>query len=230
MHRKIIMASAAAACFMFCAPAMASSSGGHFGGVNMGVDIGWAHVFGQIDDVNPNYADNSGFQDVDSADGIVLGARLGYDWLFANQWLFGLEIGAQDINAESAGCGASGCRDGAEGNPNLAYDVKGVATFRARFGYIFNPDTMVYVGGGFAVAEVQTHHHDDEEYDGQTRNFTGYSINGGFQRALNDSTDLRLDVAYEHYSAKHWTDMADEDFGARPEVLTVTLGAVWHLN
>ena len=228
MQRRLpLLASAAVICLGFSATAWAGS--GHFNGLSAGVDIGWAHVFGQIDDVNPNYANNSGFQDVDSANGVLLGGHLGYDWQFSDHWLFGLEAGAQRIFAESAGCGAAGCSDGANGNPNLAYDIEGTGTARARFGFILNPDTMIYVAGGWAFAEVTTHHHDDDEGDGESRNFSGYTLGAGVQRAISSSTDIRLDVAYDHFSDKHWVDDFDEEFGAEPELLTVSLGAVWHL-
>ena len=37
-------------------------------------------------------------------------------------------------------------------------------------------------------------------------------------------------TVYDHFGDKHWVDDFDEEFGAEPEFLSVTLGAVWHLN
>src|SRR6185369_17063184 len=72
--------------------------------------------------------------------------------------------------------------------------------------------------------------HDNDEFDGQTRNFTGYSLDAGLQQAMSEHADLRLDLAYENFSSKHWTDPVNENFGAKPEVFTASLGAVWHFN
>lgn len=228
MQRKLtLLASAAVLTFALAGQANATD---RFAGFNVGIDLGWAHVFGQIDDVNPNYANNSGFQDVDSANGFLLGGHLGYDWKVNDSWLVGVEATVQTIMAETAGCGAAGCSDGSNGNPNLAYDMEGAATFRGKVGFIINPDTMIYGAAGFAIAEVTTHHHDDDEGDGASRNFSGYSLGAGVQRAVTSNADIRLDVTYDHFSEKHWTDNFDEDFGAEPELLTVSVGAVWHLN
>lgn len=229
MQRIILLASVAVVCSSYAGTAAAGPAG-HFAGPSAGVDIGWAHVMGQIDDVNHNYANTAGFQDVQSSDGFLLGGHLGYDWQFGGQWVAGLEAGVQSITADTANCGAAGCANGSGDTANLGYDMKGIATFKGRVGFIVMPETLLYVSGGFALAEVATQHHDNEQYDGTTRSFSGYTVGAGVQHELTQNADVRLDFAWDQFSSKHWEDNADEPFGARPEAITLSFGAVWHLD
>ncbi len=231
MQRKIpLLASVAVVCLSYASAANAGPMG-HFAGPSAGVFIGWAHVMGQIDDVNPNYANNSGFQDVKSTDGYLLGGHLGYDWQFDGSWLAGLETSVAEVTTDTNGCDAAGCRDGGEGGqPNLAYQMKSIFKLRARVGFLIMPDSLLYGAAGFALAGVQTLHHDNSEGDGTTRIFDGYTLAAGVQHTLSEHADVRFEVSYDHFGSKHWTDNFGETFGAEPTDITVSLGAVWHLD
>jgi len=185
---------------------------------------------GQINDVNPNYANVAGYQDVSEADGVLLGGRLGYDWMVDPNWLVGAEANVNMVAAETADCGAAGCANYNNPGSALSYDLESLASLRGRVGYLVDPNAVLYVFGGWALAEVTTHHHDSSEGDGASRNFNGYTVGGGAQYAVSNSTDVRLEVTYYDFSSKTYTDQFAETFGSDPEALTVSLGAVFHFD
>lgn len=227
-----LLASAALAALALSAsmvPAQAAPPG-HFGGFTVGVDLGYVDVIGQINDIGPNYANDAGFQDVDGASGVLLGGRLGYDGMVDNGWLIGGELNVAMVSAETAGCDAPGCYNQHYGNPALTYDLNALSSIRARGGYVVDPSALLYAFAGFAYAQATFHHYDSYEYDGAARNYTGYTLGGGAQYVVNDKTDVRFEVAYYDFGSKNWTDNTNEDFGLEPEAVTLSLGAVFHIN
>lgn len=194
-------------------------------GLYAGVSLGYANVFGEINDEGSNYANNAGFQDVDSADAFTVGAQIGYNFQISDSIVLGLEVGASGVFGEDAGCGAAGCSDSNNGNPALSYDVTGLGSLNARAGFLITDDTLLYATGGLAVAEVTTNHWDSSQYDGTSRLFGGWNIGAGAEMRVTESASIRLEGRYYDFSSKNWTDAANEDFGADPQVLTISLGA-----
>ena len=230
MKSELLATVAVGALALGLSSAAQAAAPGHFGGFTVGVDLGYVDAMGQINDTNPNYADNAGYQDVDSASGVLLGGRLGYDGMVDNGWMIGGELNVNIVSVESAGCGAPGCSDYNYGNPALDYQLKALSSVRARGGYVVDPNAMLYAFAGFAYGQIETHHHDSSEYDGAARNFTGYTLGAGAQYAVNDKTDVRFEVAYYDFGKKTETDQTDETFGWEPEAVTLSLGAVFHIN
>lgn len=230
MKMKLLATAAASALVLTMSATAQAAPAGHFGGFTAGIDLGYVDAMGQINDTNPNYADNAGYQDVNSSSGILLGGRLGYDGMVDNGWMIGGELNVNVVSAESTGCGASGCADYNNGNAALDYQLKALSSIRARGGYVVDPNALLYAFAGFAYAQVETHHHDSNEYDGNARNFNGYTLGGGAQYVMNDKTDVRFEVAYYDLGKKTETDHTDETFGWNPQAVTLSLGAVFHIN
>ncbi len=225
-----LLTAAAAGALMLAATSTAQAEN-RFAGFTASLDLGWTQVMGQINDVNPNYANVAGYQDVDEGSGVLLGGRLGYDFALGDQWLAGAELNVNMVSADTATCEAAGCADSNSATgPALSFDMESLASARARLGYVIDPKALLYGFVGYAYSEVTTHHHDSSEGDGRSRNFHGYTLGGGAQYAVGATTDVRGEVAYYNFSDKIYTDQFDETFGSDPEALTVSLGVVFHLN
>ena len=154
-------------------------TGADWNGLYAGVSLGYANVFGRIDDVGANYSNNAGFADVESADAFTLGGQIGYNFQVSDSIVLGLEAGASGVFGEDAICSLSeGCGDNLNGdNAALAYNVTGLGSLNARAGFLVMDNTLLYATGGFAAASVETHHWDSSEYDGSSRLFYGSTNN-----------------------------------------------------
>jgi outer membrane immunogenic protein len=116
----------------------------YWSGFYAGVNLGWG--LDQID--NTAFAPASGTTTFDSfqRSGVLGGGQIGYNWLFYNSWLLGIEadIDGADIDGTNTHCNAPGCSS-ADGRT----DVFGTA--RGRIGFVQN-SWLLYATGGFAYA------------------------------------------------------------------------------
>lgn len=204
------------------APAMEA-----FNGFYAGVSLGYVNTRGQIDDVNPNYADTAGFQDVVAANGFLLGGQIGYDFRLDSNFVVGIGADAKGIFSEDAACGASGCVDYNTDGPALSYNITGLGAITAKAGMVVGDNTLLYVLAGGAAGSVVTNHWDDSQYDGSTRMFTGYVLGLGAEMMVTDNASVGIEGRYYDLGQKMYTNTG-EDFGAHPTAFTASLTTNFH--
>lgn len=217
-----------AADMMMDPPAINAPAMQAFNGLYAGVEIGVSSTQGQIDDVNPNYASDPGFQDVSSASGFLLGAQIGYDFRLGDNFVLGIGADAKGIFSTDANCAAAGCTDSANGSPALSYNINGLAAITAKGGVVLNDSVMLYGLAGLAAGKVTTNHYDNEQYDGTSRMFTGYVLGLGAEAMVSENMSVGLEGRYYNLGSQHWTDHAGEDFGAAPTAFTLALTTAVH--
>jgi outer membrane immunogenic protein len=101
-----------------------------------------------------------------NSSGAIAGAQLGYNWQFANRWVFGVEGDASGTGLKSsqtastftglAGCGVPGAPCG---SLTMTENVNWLTSARGRFGYTFGPG-LAYVTGalrGPMLTTARTH-------------------------------------------------------------------------
>ncbi len=87
-----------------------------------------------------------GFGNADSADGIVGGGQLGYNWQ-ANRIVYGLEA---DVSAADIGVDERVCMAGV-GCAHASASLDWMATVRGRVGYLVDPRLLVYATAGLGI-------------------------------------------------------------------------------
>lgn len=122
--------------------------------------------------------------------GAIGGGHLGYNWQ-ANRWVFGIE---GDISALSAR-GKTGNLDPSFTNSFVTFDVKWLATVRARLGLLISDTTLFYLTGGVAFADVRNN-----------ASLTVFSINMIEDRV---KTGWTVGGGIEHMLARNWTVRAE---------------------
>jgi outer membrane immunogenic protein len=83
--------------------------------------------------------------------GALIGVTAGYNWQMG-QWVVGLEGDASVVSAKGSANYLPPVF-----NPAFSNEVKqrDLSTFRGRFGYLANPDLLVYATGGAALSDIQ---------------------------------------------------------------------------
>lgn len=92
-----------------------------------------------------------------SADGVIGGAQIGWNRMFAPSWLFGIEADIQ--GADQKGTSTLDL-SGFVGTPGTFASVESrlnwFGTVRGRLGWTATPETLLFVTGGYAYGEVET--------------------------------------------------------------------------
>jgi len=119
----------------------------NWNGFYIGGHVGWAWGHHDIDSYNYNtgvLVNTLGFD----ANGVFGGGQIGYNFVFAPNWLLGFEFdgSATGISTNPTGCDALGCSAG-------HFVDNDFGTGRARLGYIAGP-TLFYGTGGWAWNET----------------------------------------------------------------------------
>jgi outer membrane immunogenic protein len=205
------------------APAMQA-----FNGFYAGVELGVVSTQGQIDDVNPNYANVAGFQNVTPANGFLLGGQVGYDFRLGDNFVLGVGADVKGLFTDDAGCAAAGCAAGANGSPNLSYNINGLASLTGKAGVVIADNMLVYGLAGLAAGKVTTNHYDNSPEDITARTFTGYVIGIGAETMVSDNVSLGVEGRYYNLGSQHWTDRVNEKFGAAPTAFTLAVTSAVH--
>jgi outer membrane immunogenic protein len=146
-----------------------------------------------------------------NSSGAIAGAQLGYNWQFANRWVFGVEGDASGTGLKSsqtastftglAGCGVPGAPCG---SLTMTENVNWLASARGRFGYTFGPG-LAYVTGGAAWANVDYSANASQAFPVASTlypsNFSstksGWVYGAGYETMLGNNWTLRAE--YLHY-------------------------------
>jgi outer membrane immunogenic protein len=138
------------------APAMVMDPSYNWTGFYIGADVGgaWARQSaGTVSPVAINQASTFGGM---NSDGVVGGVYGGYNWAFAPAWVFGVEGDFSGIKSNASYFAANVQLNGlpATGGITASRSLNWLATARGRLGYSFTPDTLFYVTGGAAWADI----------------------------------------------------------------------------
>lgn len=203
-----------------------------FAGVYAGLYGGHAHA---DDDGTGYFQDGSGrseFTQSLSPAGGVYGLKVGYNWIFANHLMLGLEADYE----------------GRSNNEDKAYqDELGVSTapfypveaqvnqagfLLARAGYQFNDKGLVYLSGGYAAAQVKRTY-GDKYFDLRESHETwqdGWAAGVGLEYMLTEKLSAIVEYRYADYGSKDvdadlWGEYYKQDLKKEESLL---VGAAWH--
>jgi outer membrane immunogenic protein len=117
-----------------------------------------------------------GWGDAGSADGIVGGAQIGYNW-HTGRLVYGLEgdVSIADISVE---------------NPVFEASIDWLATARGRVGYLVTPRVLAYATAGFGIASASASFMGiDQGHDTEMDVVFGLGLEG----KVNDAMSLRVE-------------------------------------
>jgi outer membrane immunogenic protein len=136
-----------------------------------------------------------------SANGIIGGGQIGYNWLTAPNWLVGVE-------ADLQGSGQKGSVSFKSFTVLPAVDTVGVnldwfGTVRARVGYIVNNSNLWYVTSGYAYGRTELSFADNNGLvpgviaSGVThKTMSGWTLGGGLESHLVGNWTAKLEYLY----------------------------------
>jgi outer membrane immunogenic protein len=238
--RKLLLASASAVAMLtgsaFAADVVAPA-GPDWSGLYVGVHGGWAWA-----DVDAKYNDPETDEDCFEndggpggcavnlePDGPLIGAQLGYNFVFDGGLMVGVEgdYSWMDLKDDDF----AGDPDGPGGNDfstHVEQEIDQVATIRARLGFAMD-DFLPFITGGYAVAHGKRSAHGDFVDDSEKNWHDGWTIGGGFEYLISDAWSLKAEYRYydfgkETYMVNDITDGTDVDF----DMHTVLIGINYH--
>ncbi len=228
MTKKILLASAALAFASFAvAPAQAAGPwtgiylGGHVGGIWGTVDT--TQVF-----KNSAFIDSANGSTFDfKPNGVIGGLQFGYNYQMSS-WVFGLEVSGSESDFDQTRLRS----------PDDVTTVQSEwnASAAARAGYVYNQNSLIYVKGGYAIADVQHSVMDtvgtggDVGRFGTNDNQDGWTAGAGFEHML--SSDVSFGIEYDY------TDLGTTSHSVSPgavndidaKLQTVSARLNWHWN
>ncbi|MGI9414242.1 MAG: outer membrane protein [Hyphomicrobiales bacterium] len=151
-------------------------------------------------------------------EGFVGGGFLGFNYQVSPRFVLGIqgEIGVQDLETEAS----VGPFD-LEAAPDFNAAISG------RAGWLANPNTMLYIIGGYSYAEYDVELSlaglGSADFD---EKYHGFHIGAGIEARLTQSITARIEYRYTEYG--------DEDWGTggiievEPSTHTGTLGVAWN--
>lgn len=192
---------------MLAVPAMAQDTyswAGFYAGINLGyANANYKLPFrSSLTTPSASYAYDTDIRYAQS--GFTGGGQFGYNYLFSNGWLIGLEGDAEAISA-GVDLKASGML-----NATTRYDIRQqtnidfLSTIRGRVGYVLPQNMLVYASGGFAYGGVTTTHDLTSQGGSETvgSNFDrfdidyGWTVGAGIEYPLTSSISLRTEYLY----------------------------------
>lgn len=141
--------------------------------------------------------------------GGILGAHAGYNFMFANNIVAGVE-------ADVAWSGQNGT---VTPGPTVTQSLGWYSTFRGRVGYAFN-NVLPYVTGGFAIGGgTRTTSIGGGLSDSQTH--TGYVLGAGVEWAFAQNWTAKLEYQYVNLGAKTYNITATPSVGLTDNIVKV---------
>ena len=147
-------------------------------------------------------------------DGFTGNAQIGYNWLFANNWIAGFEAdidGNADTNASQTGSSVNAVSGfaghGVSTNLSVTKKINFLGTLRGRLGYRVTPKFFIFGTGGLAYAHVKSKSNITQSlvgvFGGVATNFAAVSSSS---RILPGWT---TGGGFEWMFAKNWTAKAE---------------------
>lgn len=168
-----------------------------FDGAYIGAHLGY--IKGDHDEMEANYgAAPHWWVDNINPKGINLGIYTGFNKIFTNNFLLGIEANIEDINAKDKKNGYW------EGNIDNGYPVKVsydyATSLKARLGYVFNQDsTMLFLTAGGALAKIKTGLYNEDGtivLDSSNHLYSGWTAGFGLEHAISQAISLKAEYVH----------------------------------
>ena len=187
--RKLVVATLLAGTAV-ASPALAQDVGPTFTGPRVEAILGYDHV-GAGSDV-----DNNNGRDDQSIDGLLYGVGVGYD----------MNLGSAVVGVEGEYTDSTAKSDRFDLTDQFGFGR--VSQGRdlyvgARAGILANPNTLVYVKGGYTNTKLNVLAGDSDETTDTAFKLDGWRIGGGVERAINQNTFAKVEYRYSKYDSAH---------------------------
>ncbi|WJR79677.1 outer membrane beta-barrel protein [Bradyrhizobium sp. NP1] len=221
------------------APAYVAPSynwGGFYVGAHVG--YGWA-------DTNADQYNLAGvFQGggTGNADGVLGGGQIGYNWVFAPNWLLGVEA---DISGADIRGSSSGTIPG-QGSSTVSSKIDYLGTARGRIGY-FSNNVLLYATGGAAWAGTKATREITAvanpaaaalvgQAPSSSSNPVGWTAGGGLEWGFASNWSAKVEYLYTEFDTSSTftyvfpTNVADRRFESNTHLHTVKFGVNYHFG
>lgn len=186
MHRSIVAALTLASATALATPALAAPFDGPFVGVQAGLS---RNSIGRT-------GTGLGTVDVDHGrTSFTGGVFAGYDYTIAPRVVLGAEAGI--------GLSANDAVDGSAGAQPAVIDPKRQIDVTARAGYLVNPNTLVYLRGGYANQRIRTTIGAKAEAISRSSDLNGWTLGAGTERKLTSTVSARVEYRYADLGESH---------------------------
>ncbi|MCP1468751.1 outer membrane immunogenic protein [Sphingobium sp. OAS761] len=187
--RKLMVATLLAGATV-ATPALAQSADPTFTGPRVEAILGYDHV-GAGSDV-----DNDNGNDDQSIDGLLYGIGAGYD----------VNLGSAVVGVEGEWTDSTAKSD--RSDPTDQFGFGRVSQGRdlyigARAGILANPNTLVYVKGGYTNSKLNVLAGNTDQMTDTSFKLDGWRIGAGVERAINANTFAKLEYRYSNYTDAH---------------------------
>ena len=199
----------------------------------VGLELGYTSVRGTLGDLDCQYRrqscplDNNDDRlpayERSSAKGFNIGGAIGYDYQVAPSWVLGVVAKVNGVFSEDLRYFGDDSRG--EFPLRLADRLNALASFNGRGGFLVTPATLLYITGGYAMAQFQPNHFDSDNRDGTQRIFTGWTLGGGLEQKIAQNASMYLEGKYYSFDSQNWRDGSREPFALNnPHVYTINVG------
>ncbi|MEJ7933439.1 outer membrane beta-barrel protein [Sphingobium sp. AN558] len=187
--RKIMVATLLAS-GIATAPAMAQETGPTFTGPRVEAILGYDHIGAG------SSIDNNNGRDDQSIDGLLYGVGAGYD----------VNLGSAVVGVEGEFTDSTAKSD--RRDPTDTFGFGRVSQGRdlyvgARAGFLANPQTLLYVKGGYTNTKLNVLAGDTNQSTDTAFKLDGWRIGGGAERAIGEHSFAKLEYRYSKYDDGH---------------------------
>jgi len=175
------------------APCATTASAAPFDGPFVGAQVGWQSE--KMRDVKSSLAIAPIDEKKESVNG---GVFAGYDKTFNGQFVVGAEAGldfASDDEIQTSVAGSNYSVD-----PKYSFDLT------ARAGYLVNPQTLLYVRGGYANARVRMTVANAAGIRSASDNQDGWLAGVGVERQISQNVSARVEYRYSKFDEDNGKD------------------------
>ena len=181
IFNSIILATAIAA------PFASAASAAPFDGPYVGAQVGWQSE--KMRDVKSSL----GVAPIDEKKESVTGGMFaGYDKTINGRLVVGAEVGLDFASADQIQTSVAG--NSYSIDPKYSFDLT------ARAGYLVNPQTLIYVRGGYTNARVRTTVTNAAATASASDNRDGWLAGAGLERQITQNVSARVEYRYSKFS------------------------------
>ncbi len=168
-------------------------------GIRAEARIGYDRIIAEIN--TDSATDSSSVREGKS--GVTYGGEIGYDAQVNASTVLGVYAGIEQSSAEFCGRDAFGAESCVKSGRNI--------TVGARGGYLFAPDGLVYIKGGFSSGQIRVTYDDptfpQDNYDLRD-NLSGFHLGAGVQKGFGRNFYGKVEYLYTDYNGYESTDSA----------------------
>jgi outer membrane immunogenic protein len=187
--KKILVASLLAGATL-ATPALAQDVNPTFTGPRVEAILGYDHVGAG------SSIDNNNDRDDQSIDGLLYGVGAGYD----------VNLGSAVVGVEGEFTDSTAKSDRYDLTDQFGFGRVSQGRdlyIGARAGILANPNTLVYVKGGYTNTKLNVLAGDTDETTDTAFKLDGWRIGGGVERAINANTFAKVEYRYSKYDSAH---------------------------